>query len=89
MLTKELLVNYHTRRIEDLELCHKALASGDFIEIERIGHKLKGNGAMFGFPELSAIGDRMESYSKAGNAPEITKSVKELESWIEENKKGL
>lgn len=82
MLTHEILAKYHSRRKEDLDQCRKSLALNDFTMIERIGHRLKGNGVTFGYPELSKLGEDMESSARASDLAIMQASVDSLENWI-------
>jgi hypothetical protein len=40
---------------------HETIKHSDFPAIRIFGHNLKGDGANFGFPVLSELGDRLES----------------------------
>lgn len=50
---------YITRREEEIVEMKAALVKKDFDVIHKIGHKLKGNGAGFGFPRLSLLGSEI------------------------------
>lgn len=85
MLTADVLAKYYSRRLEDLETCRQSLASRDFETIERIGHKLKGNGVTFGFPELSKLGEELETSAQQSDWGHIQNQLKAFEGWIHEN----
>lgn len=74
---------YLTRRRQELRECKESLDSGNLIFLEKVGHRLKGNGVTFGHPELSAIGKKLEEAARAGNVAEIEPVVRELELWVE------
>lgn len=82
MLTHEILAKYHSRRKEDLELCRKSLTQQDYTVIERIGHRLKGNGVTFGYPELSKLGEEMENSARSSDVSTMRSTVNELEDWV-------
>lgn len=82
MLTHEILAKYYSRRREDLELCRKSLVTEDYSVIERIGHRLKGNGVTFGYPELSKLGEEMETSARNSDVSRMRQSVSSLESWV-------
>jgi len=52
-ITPEQKIRYLARRREDLLSLKLFIESSDYSSIETIGHKLKGNGATFGFVEIS------------------------------------
>lgn len=74
---------YIERRQLDLQKCVQALAHEKFGEIENIGHKMKGNGVTFGYPEISELGAHMEVAAKQKNILQISKKISELRSWLE------
>lgn len=79
---KAVLDRYHVRRQNDLDTCRKSLATGDFLTIERVGHTLKGNGITFGFPELSLLGEALESSAQAQDSERIAMQLAQLAQWI-------
>lgn len=82
MLTHDILAKYYSRRKEDLQECRKSLISQDYAIIERIGHRLKGNGVTFGYPELSKLGEDMENSARSSDLPAMQNHVVSLEDWI-------
>lgn len=82
----EARVRYTERRQLDLDRCRDSLNRRDFTVLETVGHNLKGNGISFGFPELSQLGEILESYAKSGNFFESSRCLDQLQTWIESNK---
>lgn len=78
----EINVKYLERRRLDLEFCRRSLEKGDFSEIEKIGHQLKGNGHTFGYPEISEIGKNLESAAVQKHSPTIEFNLDALSSWL-------
>ena len=74
---------YLERRKQDLHVCTQALRIESFEAVESIGHKMKGNGTTFGFPELSAIGANLERSAKQKNKDLLEKGTNELKAWVE------
>jgi len=54
-------------RRRELPQLREWLANGDFQRIRDTGHNLKGNGAPYGFPELTAIGACLQDQATAAN----------------------
>ena len=71
----EMKVIYIQRRLSDLEECRRAIESGDFPFLEKIGHQVKGNAQSFGFDSLSPIGIELEKAAKDRDIPNLKKAV--------------
>ena len=81
-VSAEMLVRYVEHRKRDLKDCAAFLSSHEFQKLEKIGHKLKGNGAMFGYPELSEIGFRLEQAAQAHDLIQLEHSIEEFSGWV-------
>lgn len=75
---KSLLPTFLQRRAGDVQRIHDALALNDFNVVATIGHNLRGNGASYGFPMLSSIGEAIEKGAVARDAAAITLAVDAL-----------
>ena len=72
ILAKDTKLKYLNRRIDEIEqLKNYCLLIPEninnlelFASIEMIGHKLKGNGSTFGYPELTQLGLAIEEAAK-------------------------
>lgn len=73
---------YVERRKKDLENCRLSLERGNFMELEKVGHQLKGNGVTFGFDELSAIGRQMEKAAHTKNLPDLERALELFSQWV-------
>ncbi len=74
----ELVPGYLERREAEIRVLEDALAAGDLAVIQRIAHNLKGTGAGYGFPAITAIGRAMEAAAKTGDRGEIHTRLSEL-----------
>lgn len=81
------LESYILRRAEDLEKCKAALLNDDFDSIRKAGHKMKGNGATFGFAELSALGAALETAAIEKNKEVVESSLTEFSAWLQSHSK--
>lgn len=79
----EAILKYMERRQVDIQKCREALKDKDLSVIETIGHQLKGNGITFGFPEISAIGEALESAAQQSNNEVVSQKVDELAQIIQ------
>jgi HPt (histidine-containing phosphotransfer) domain-containing protein len=77
-----LLPRFLAHRRLDVITIRAALARNDFEAIGRIGHNLFGNGRSYGFPEMSAIGERLEAAAAAGNVFAVDEQRALLEATL-------
>ncbi len=81
-LGQEAIESYLARRRQDaVEIAH-AREARDWNVIERIGHQIKGNGAMFGYPELSCVGKGLEDSARAHDPVGVQQYLIELKNWL-------
>jgi DNA-binding NtrC family response regulator len=71
---------HHRRR--DTGTVRAAVARGDFEVVARLAHNMRGNGTSYGFPEISAIGTRMEAMAEACDAAGVERELLALERWL-------
>lgn len=76
--------NYIQRRTHDLQACLYYFEQQKFSEIEKIAHKLKGNGKTFGHPEISEIGIRLEGAAKKTDSQRIRDILDQFLQWIDQ-----
>jgi CheY-like chemotaxis protein len=74
--------NYLAKRQADLEKMRTALAHANFAVIQSIGHNCKGTGNGFGFPEITALGLKIEQAAKAADADRLLECIDSLESFV-------
>lgn len=60
----------------------EAVAAPDRVAIARHAHALKGTGGSVGFPELSALGERLEETAKAGLDDDARALIGVLAGWL-------
>lgn len=81
--TKELRNQYIQRRHEELGTYMQSLKSRDFEMMGHIGHRMRGNGISFGFPELSVLGEKIEMAAKKQEISELRFLSIEFTNWID------
>lgn len=79
---KPLIPGYLARRDLDLKNMKDFHQQGNFDEIRKIGHKLKGNGLGYGFDYLSVLGKKIEVASELKSGEEIGSYLLELEEYL-------
>ena len=80
----ELLPGFLRRRVEDVRVLREAMAASDFPRMAEVAHKIRGNGATFGFPELTEIAERLELAAKKGEDLHARRELEKLAKQIEE-----
>lgn len=73
---------YLNKRREEVPLLLELLAQGEYERIATLAHNLKGTGAAYGFPRITAIGAEMEAAAKIEDEEAVLEQVRELESHV-------
>lgn len=58
------------------------LEKGDFASIGRQGHRMKGSGAGYGLPDVSRIGQDLETAADGGDAESVRRLLTELQRYL-------
>ena len=78
----DLLPAYLKRRNEDVELLRNWIVQKDFESIRRLGHKLSGNGTMYGLDWISKTGKDLEASAIDKDLPEIETQTQNLFNFL-------
>ena len=70
------------RRSAEIPLLRAAIGENDFATIKLLGHRLKGNGAGFGFPLLSRLGAELEASASANDKAEALRLTEDLAKLV-------
>ncbi|MBL8175172.1 MAG: response regulator [Bryobacterales bacterium] len=73
---------YMSKRRQEVPLLLELLSQGDYDRIATLAHNLKGTGAAYGFPRISAIGAAMETAAKREDPAAVQEQVRQLEQQI-------
>ncbi len=84
-----LLPKFFANRRNDVHVIRDALARKDLRSIATLAHNMRGTGASYGFPELSALGDALQEAGKRGDGEAIERLVVELEGLLDELEASL
>jgi HPt (histidine-containing phosphotransfer) domain-containing protein len=79
----EMIPRYLENRRRDVGTIDAAVAKADAHTIQQIAHNLKGSGAGYGFPGLSALGREIESLAKEGACDRIAPLNRELDRQLQ------
>lgn len=75
-------IKYIIRRHEDFKVAKTALNAGDLSTLQTLGHKWKGNGATFGYPELGQLGEQLEIAAANQQLEEVNHLVSQFQTWL-------
>lgn len=75
-------IKYLNRRLTEIDELNSGLATGEFCIAATIGHRLKGNGETFGFPEISTLGMKLEKAAVSEDKEIVREAVDELKKIV-------
>jgi len=79
-----LLPKFFANRRKDVQTLRDAAERRDMQIVATLAHNMRGTGASYGFPEISAIGDKMQVAGKRADAAEVARLTGELEQLLGE-----
>jgi len=68
---------------DDLKEIETCIASGDLVQVGKVGHRLKGTAGVLGAAKLHSLCFALEVSGKEGRAEEVAKTSPELKSEAE------
>jgi len=80
---RELIPRFLDGRRKEITDIPDLIKLKDFAAIQTIGHKLKGNGAGYGFEKLSDIGKNIEIAAREQNKVQIEQCLIEMTDYLE------
>ncbi len=80
----DLIPAYLQNRRNDVRLMTKALAAGEWHVIAELGHKIKGSGSSYGFPEISDLGRELERAAGAKERDAVRAALAGLATRVKE-----
>lgn len=79
-----LVPNYLNNRRADANNIKQLLADGKLDAVGKLGHRMKGNGASFGFHPISELGANLEEASACGETDSVQRLLDELVQFLDE-----
>lgn len=81
-LVAQMLPDFLNNRVKDLKTIRALMTDGDWTEIRRLGHNMKGSGAAFGLPPVSEFGGRIEMAALEANTEAMDSVLDELQEFL-------
>ena len=78
----EIIPGYINRRGDDVQMLKIMISNRDFDAIRKLGHKLKGNGASFGFDRITDIGNKLMQSCEKKDYSTVANLINEFETEI-------
>jgi CheY-like chemotaxis protein/HPt (histidine-containing phosphotransfer) domain-containing protein len=78
----DLLPDYLAHRREDIFALHRALEAGDLEGVAVIGHEIKGSGSLFGFPQITEIGRKIQKSIHDRDVSGVRLQITNLENYM-------
>lgn len=79
---EDLIPTYMKNRAKEIETLRNALSCGDLEELNRLGHRMKGVGAPYGFEKVSVLGTQIQDGAKAGDRAALAERIAEYADYI-------
>jgi PAS domain S-box-containing protein len=79
---EDLVPEFLEGRHDDVKIIREAIESNDFVNIQRLGHDMKGCGQSYGFDHISVIGKHLEAAAKISDTQEILSWNDQLENYL-------
>lgn len=80
---KELVPSFLAGRRKDLEALRRALHSGDLAAIRSVGHNIRAFSRLYGFDELTALGEQLETAAEEASTLRIVHLQGQLADYLE------
>jgi HPt (histidine-containing phosphotransfer) domain-containing protein len=80
---KDLIPEFLKNRRNEIPLLEGFLSRGEFENMKRLGHTLKGICASFGFAHLGLLGMRLEEIAEVGRETELKSLIEQMHSYLE------
>ena len=84
MQMAELAPQYLKQRRTEIEEIKQLVEKKDFLSIQTLGHRLKGNAKSYGFEELGNLGSKLEEAAQEQNTQGIYTFVQNAEAYLNE-----
>ena len=78
----DLVPGFLANRRTEIGVIRSSAANGDFREVRRLGHGMKGAGAGYGFAVISDIGAELEAAATSEDLPAIESQLSRLDAYL-------
>ena len=79
---EDLIPGFLKNRRTELEGLRTAIAAGDFEQVYRLGHRMKGVGNSYGFEKVTLLGKQLEDGAKSADRTGIEARIAEYADYL-------
>lgn len=79
---EDLTPGFLENRENDTVVIDRLVQGGDFAEIQRLGHSMKGSGGGYGFDEITDIGMMIEEAANRNDKEEVLRQNQRLSHYL-------
>ena len=79
---EDLIPAFMKNRAEEIESLREALAAGDFEQMARLGHRMKGVGEPYGFERVSDLGRLIHEAAGSRDAAALANLIAEYADYL-------
>ena len=79
---EDLIPVFLKNRAKEVESLRVALASADFEQLRQLGHRMKGVGTSYGFPQISGFGKGVEDGARSGDRNALDACVRQYADFL-------
>jgi HPt (histidine-containing phosphotransfer) domain-containing protein len=79
----DLIPGFLTHKREDLQTINGALRKNQFEVVGHLAHRMKGEGAGYGFDPISELGKKLEDAARGRDAAACARWTAELANYLE------
>lgn len=79
---EDLIPSFLESRRNEIGIIRDCILVANLAEARRLGHGMKGAGAGYGFPEISAIGAKIEEAAKNGDTSGLEEALDMLDEYL-------
>ncbi len=85
----EMIPAYLENRARDLKLLYQGLEDQDWEALRRLGHRMKGSGAGYGFAHVTELGQELEQAARAQRGERARAAIDQLEAYLSQVEEAL
>jgi hypothetical protein len=79
---KDLVPEYLENRKKDVESMKACVNQGDFEVLQVMGHRFRGGGKLYGFEQITFLGEIIEKAALSKDVDQIQKALISLEEYL-------
>src|SRR5690349_2724592 len=80
---RDLIPTYLANRKREVLELRAALEKHDLERVRYLAHRMKGGGAAFGFPDITALGRQIDSAAQGGHPDQIGPLIDEYDGYLQ------